>query len=139
MARRLERPRLITAGCLLLIAVALLSGHPGAVGASEAAQFEWRCGWLDNPTPANVWLYDREGRWTIGVQGGHQAEGDLPAPGPGQWVRTNVGEYGYGCACLQVRVNKETHEVLEIKSGRARTLAACRRDRSLRRWRHMFK
>lgn len=32
--------------------------------------FENRCGWVDNPTPANWWLTDRDGEWVIGVPGG---------------------------------------------------------------------
>ena len=64
-------------------------------------------------------------------------EGDaweLPDFSPRQWVRPNVGSYGYGCACLRLRVNRETNEVIEIKSSRARPLSAWRRDRSLSRW-----
>ncbi|HRB21197.1 MAG TPA: DUF4087 domain-containing protein [Nitrosomonas sp.] len=37
------------------------------------------CGWFDNPTPANAWLTDHHGEWTIAVQGGYQAEGDWPS------------------------------------------------------------
>ena len=36
---------------------------------------ERRCGWLQNPTPANWWLVDRDGEWILGVQGGYQAPG----------------------------------------------------------------
>lgn len=101
----------------------------------SVAKFETRCGWFSNPTPANIWLYDRDGEWTIGVQGGYQVEGnwDWPDFKPGQWVKTNVN-HGYGCACLQLRVERETHHVLEIKSTRVKPLAACRRDPSLRKW-----
>jgi hypothetical protein len=28
-------------------------------------QSEKRCGWLVNPTPANWWLVDRAGQWTV--------------------------------------------------------------------------
>ena len=69
----------------------------------------------------------------IGVQGGHQAEGDWPSFTPKQWVETN-GHYGHGCACLRVRVNREEQRVLAIESARARPLSACRRDRALKRW-----
>ena len=86
-----------------------------------------------NPTPANISPYDRDGDWTIGVQGGYQVEEDWDWPKfkPRQWVRTN-GNYGYGCACLQLRVDKESERVLEIKSARARPLSACRRERVLK-------
>ena len=56
-----------------------------------------------------------------------------------QWVRTNAGSYGYGCACLRVSVNKQTHEVLEIKSSRARSLAQCRQDPTLKKWKSRLK
>ncbi|HZG51311.1 MAG TPA: DUF4087 domain-containing protein [Pyrinomonadaceae bacterium] len=119
--------------CLLLASVAFVSGRPGMTGVSAAEGFETRCGWFSNPTPANASLHDRDDEWIIGVQGGYQAEGAWPSFKPGQWVETN-GHYGHGCACLRLRVNRETHRVIEIKSARARPLSACRRDRSLRRW-----
>ena len=122
--------RPLFAGALLLAAAALLVPS-GKAGASPAA--ETRCGWFDNPTPANASLHDREGEWIVGVQGGHQAEGDWPSFGPKQWVETN-GHYGYGCACMSVEVDRDSHHVLEIKSARARPLSACRRDRALKRW-----
>ena len=108
---------------------------------SRPANFETRCGWLSNPTPANIWFYDRDAEWTVGVQGGYQVPGDWPWPTfkPRQWVRTNAGSYGYGCACLQLRVNKQTHEVLEIKTARARLLTQCRVDPALKKWQRMFK
>jgi hypothetical protein len=137
MHEKFVKPRLIVFGYLLLAAVVSISGYPKPLEESTSPQFETRCGWFSNPTPANIWLYDRDGEWTIGVQGGHQVEGDWDWPNfkSGQWVRTN-GNYGYGCACLQLRVNNETHEVLEIKSARARPLAACRQDRTLKKWKN---
>ena len=131
---RLLNSRAPLAGCLLLAAIALtaLAGARPATYAAPAQQAEMRCGWFDNPTPANASLHDREGEWVIGVQGGHQAEGDWPHFGPRQWVETN-GHYGYGCACMRLKVDRETHHVLEIESARARPLSACRRDRALRR------
>lgn len=93
-------------------------------------EFEKRCGWFENPTPANASLFDREGEWIIGVQGGYQAEGDYPDFKPSEWVETNV-HYGYGCACMQVKVNHKTHEVIEIKSSKVLPLSVCRKDKSL--------
>ena len=128
------RPLII--GLLLTtFAFAAPPSAPKAVAVDPAgAPYETRCGWFFNPTPANIWLDDRDGEWMIGVQGGYQVESDWewPAFKKGQWVETN-GHHGYGCACLVVRVDQETHHVLEIKSSRARPLAACRRDRSLKR------
>jgi hypothetical protein len=42
--------------------------------------------------------------------------------------------YGYGCACLRLRVDRKTHRVIEIESAKARPLSACRNDRKLKRW-----
>ena len=133
MNKELVKPRLVIVSCLLLATMALVSGQPRTPDAPAVEQFETRCGWFNNPTPANASLFDRDAEWIIGVQGGHQAEGDWPDFGPRQWVETN-GHYGYGCACLRLRVNRETHEVIEIESSRVRPLAVCRRDRSLRHW-----
>lgn len=127
-------------GGLLVIALIVANAHPIAPNQTRSTGFETRCGWFNNPTPANIWLYDRDGEWTIGVQGGYQVNGDWPWPAfkRGQWVRTNAGSYGYGCACLQLRVNQQTHEVVEIKTSRARPLAQCRQDASLKKWKRML-
>ena len=37
--------------------------------AVPAIAAETRCGWLENPTPANWWLDDAENTWTIMTQG----------------------------------------------------------------------
>src|SRR5215211_2904219 len=100
---------LIFVGCVLLIAAALVNGQPGSSGVEGVEKFETRCGWFSNPTPANASLYDRDREWIISVQGGYQAEGDWPDFGPKQWIETNV-HYGYGCACLQLQVNRSTHK-----------------------------
>ena len=141
MHHRFLKPRLTITASLLFVTVMTVAGHARLLDEPQATDFEKRCGWLSNPTPANVWLYDRDGEWTIGVQGGYQVAGDWVWPifKSRQWVRTNTGSYGYGCVCLQLRVNKETREVLEIRNSRARPLAACRQDQSLKKWKRMFK
>src|SRR5215471_19247687 len=118
-----------------IFAAMLLAVAPANPIERATTDLETRCGWFSNPTPGNIWLYDREAEWTIGVQGGYQVEGDWDWPSfkDGQWTETN-GRYGYGCACMRLRVNRRTREVLEIKSVRARPLAACRRDPSLKKW-----
>jgi hypothetical protein len=122
---------------LLIIAASLVSGHPGEhstrSGDLSVEKSERRCGWFSNPTPSNASLYDRDGEWIISVQGGHQADGDWPDFGPRQWIETNV-HYGYGCACLQLQVNRSTHRVIAIESSKARPLSVCRNDRKLKRW-----
>jgi hypothetical protein len=126
----------MTIAFLLLVSVAPVNGLSGIADQSPRSEFETRCGWLSNPSPGNIWLYDKDGEWTIGVQGGYQVQGDWDWPRfkRRQWVRTNVGSYGYGCACLELQVSRERHEVLEIKSARPRPLASCRQDPSLKRW-----
>jgi hypothetical protein len=99
-----------------------------ALAQPEAAKV--RCGWFENPTPANAWLSDRDGEWTLGVQGGHQAEGNWPKFESYRWVRTNRN-YGYGCACLKVLADSSSQLVTRIVSSASRPLAVCRRDRAL--------
>lgn len=105
----------------------------GPVLAAPAAPLgpQLRCGWFENPTPANAWLTDRDGEWTLAVQGGHQAEGDWPAFRRSRWVRTN-GHYGYGCACMKVLTDPGSHDVTRILSSASRSLASCRKDRALK-------
>jgi len=135
MKKNVTKPISLVVCYLLLAAVVAVYGQSRPAGGAAVKQFETRCGWFSNPTPANIWLYDREAEWTIGVQGGYQVEGDWDWPSfkDGQWVETN-GRYGYGCVCMQVRVNRQTKKVLEIKSSRARPLAACRQDLPLKKW-----
>ena len=117
-----------------------MEGQDKKSGRPATDQFETRCCWLFNPTPANIWLYDREGEWTIGVQGGYQVEDEWPWPvfKRNQWVKTNVS-HGYGCVCLRLRVDRQTHQVTEIKSARAQALSVCRQDKSLKPREKMFK
>jgi hypothetical protein len=97
-----------------------------------AAAPQTRCGWLQNPTPANWWLRDREGEWTLGVQGGYQAPGmdEMPDMSAGGWVEVN-GHYGYGCACMSVTVDRASGRVTRIHSARPVPLRQCRADRRL--------
>ena len=132
MPMKLKHSRLLLA-TFLLLAIALVNAQPRTSDTAALEKSEMRCGWFSNPTPGNASLYDRDGEWIIGVQGGYQAEGDWPAFSAKQWVETNV-HYGYGCACLRVQVDRATERVIQIESGKARPLSACRRDRALRKW-----
>ncbi len=94
---------------------------------------EIRCGWLQNPTPANWWLIDGDGSWTISAQGGYQAKGmdNLPSlDDERQYVRTN-GYYGYGCACLRVATDSSQMRITRILSGEQLPLRTCRQDPNL--------
>jgi hypothetical protein len=53
---------------IVCVVFAAAFGHPAARASSAPAGFETRCGWFSNPTPANIWFYDRGGEWAIGVQ-----------------------------------------------------------------------
>ena len=97
---------------------------------TTAEAVEKRCGWFVNPTPANAWLLDRRGEWTIGVQGGYQADGDWPAFTDKQWVETN-GHYGYGCACLDVESDQASKKILRILKSQPKLLSDCRNDNAL--------
>jgi hypothetical protein len=85
---------------------------------------------VDNPTPANWWLTDREDEWTIGVQGGYQAKGDLPDFGT-QWVETNAGYHGYGCACMDVQIDRAAKQVVKLRRVKVLPIERCRRDKAL--------
>lgn len=114
---------------LAFLAIALVAGSSSAVDAGPKTQT--LCGWFQNPTPGNAWLQDRSAEWIVGIQGGHQAEGDWPEFSPSQWIKTNRS-YGYGCACIKGVVNSETREVISIVSARAQPLNVCRKDRALK-------
>lgn len=90
-----------------------------------------RCGWFDNPTPANASLTDRHAEWTISQQGGHQAVGGWPLFAARDWVRTGHGSHGYGCACLKVSTD-DSEQIVQIFSARSRPLSACRQDPALK-------
>ena len=63
--------------------------------AAASGQTETRCGWIDNPTPANWWIVDADGEWLISLQGrGWPSEiFDIDWTGTQEWVETNV-HYG---------------------------------------------
>ncbi|MET3116614.1 hypothetical protein AAKU64_000820 [Undibacterium sp. GrIS 1.8] len=101
-----------------------------ASASENADTAKLRCGWFHNPTPQNASLVDHDGEWLISTQGGAQADGDWPEFGSSQWVRTN-NHFGYGCACIKLIANSESHEVSKIISAKVKPLSACRNDRSL--------
>jgi hypothetical protein len=103
-----------------------------AAAPKQASASERRCGWLQNPTPGNWWLVDRDGEWLLGAQGGYQAPGmdDMPDMSAVDWAAVN-GNYGYGCACLDVVVDPASHKVVKLVSATPKPLAICRADRKL--------
>ena len=111
--------------------IALLLALAAAATAPAAAS-ERRCGWLQNPTPANYWLVDRDGEWLLSAQGGYQAPGldDMPDMSTAGWVEVN-GSYGYGCACMTVATDRRTRRVTRLFSATPVPLRQCRNDRRL--------
>jgi hypothetical protein len=93
---------------------------------------ETRCGWLENPTPGNLWLKDAQGLWIISAQGGPYADGveKLADPRPGRFVATN-GHYGYSCACLSGTFDDHAQSMTRIDAVRRLPLWICRRDKTV--------
>lgn len=103
-----------------------------ALAMAPAAAPERRCGWLQNPTPANWWLIDRDGEWLLAAQGGYQAPGmdimpDMSARG---WIEVN-GHHGYGCACMNVTTDRRAMRITRLFSATPLPLSQCRSDRRL--------
>src|SRR5437763_1599052 len=122
----------------IAIAIIVIESRPSATTIVEAAPVvrvvsETRCGWLANPTPANWWLTDADGEWTIGEQGGYQARGidKIPDFSRSRWVKTN-GSHGYGCACMQVTTDKAAMHILKVLKAWTKPLATCRADKKLK-------
>jgi hypothetical protein len=118
---------------LVVFIAILFSLNTHSIAANGNDKLETRCGWFWNPSPANMWLIDRDGEWTIGTMGGHQAEGEWNWPSfkEANWVNTNR-TYGYGCACFKLQVDKQSRDVLYIEKSWAKPLDACTSDPSIK-------
>lgn len=96
---------------------------------------EYRCGWLENPTPDNWWLHDKDGSWAIAAEGGYSVAkrslDNLPAIKDNEFVRTN-GYYGYSCSCLSVSTDNKTKRILSIlRKGKQMLLKKCLEDKRI--------
>ncbi|WP_111498485.1 DUF4087 domain-containing protein [Marinobacter bohaiensis] len=91
-----------------------------------------RCGWIDNPSPANLWLTDREGQWIVSEQGGRRAVGaDFIMPSDRtEFVSMNNG-YGYFCGCLSVDARSNESVIATVLSFTQLSLKRCNTDPSL--------
>lgn len=67
------------------------------------------------------------------MQGGYQAPGidNIPQMNEKEYVKTNVGSYGYGCACLEVTVDRNKQRITLINAGEQLPLKTCREDPKL--------
>ena len=105
----------------------------GITAASPLLAAETRCGWLQNPTPANWWLDDADGSWTIMSQGGGEGPQGMdliPDISERDYVRTN-GNYGYACACLSVETDDNEGSITRILSFRQLALWKFKNDGNL--------
>ncbi|END2490665.1 DUF4087 domain-containing protein [Vibrio campbellii] len=109
----------------------------GMFSALAATAEETRCGWLENPSPANMWLIDRDGSWDISVQGTSNALDDKSmellyqaTANENEFVRTNRN-YGFSCACLTVGVDEETNSITTIYKSKQLPLKQCLEDISI--------
>jgi hypothetical protein len=113
---------------LIAIAAVMFATHDLAA----SGDVQTRCGWLENPTPANFYLLDGEAQWTIAERGRYRAEGsdDIPDLSGQEFVETN-GPYGYACVCMTVAVDSEKRQVTSIKKVTKKLLKDCRSDAKL--------
>ncbi|MFH4594783.1 DUF4087 domain-containing protein [Vibrio alginolyticus] len=109
----------------------------GMFSALAATAEETRCGWLENPSPANMWLIDRDGSWDISVQGTSNALDDKSmellyqaTANENEFVRTNR-DYGFSCACLTVDVDEEQNSITTIYKSKQLPLKQCLEDISI--------
>ncbi len=109
----------------------------GMFSALAATAEETLCGWLENPSPANMWLIDRDGSWDISVQGTSNALDDKSmellyqaTANENEFVRTNRN-YGFSCACLTVDVDEEQNSITTIYKSKQLPLKQCLEDISI--------
>ncbi|MDO1584428.1 DUF4087 domain-containing protein [Rhizobium oryzicola] len=115
------------------IATVMRAGLIAVLSFAPALAAENRCGWVQNPTPGNYWLDDREGSWTIMTQGSDvepKGVDKMPDFSAGEFVKTN-GYYGYACTCMSVETDKRARRITEIISVKQLPLAKCKGDKSL--------
>ena len=122
-----EMIRLMKKSLLILPIISFVSVMALPVKATET-----RCGWLQNPTPGNWYLKDRDGTWTISQQGQSPPKGmdTIPISDGKEVVLTN-GNHGYNCACLNVVVDSSRMRIITIQGGEALPLSTCREDPNL--------
>ena len=93
---------------------------------------ETRCGWIDNPTPGNWFLTDRDGAWALGLQGVDLGNNwlDVDVPEFAEWA-SDGGRAGFGCGCFEGTVDRRSGDASWISSVRALPLSRCHDDPAL--------
>ncbi|MFZ1982784.1 MAG: DUF4087 domain-containing protein [Desulfatitalea sp.] len=108
---------------------------------SSPIPFETRCGWwYNNPSENDIFILDREGKWSINAPSGNQllGESDRPVFTPDQKIKTKFGDE-YGCVCMDAKVSLKSRRFFEVKNIRIQSPDVCRQDPGLKRWKHKFK
>lgn len=109
----------------------VLSGLAPAFAAGEN-----RCGWIQNPTPGNYWLDDRDGMWVIMTQGQDDEPlgmENFPDISTGDYVASS-GNYGYTCGCVRAETDADKAgggKITAIYSVKLLPLNKCLADRAL--------
>ena len=120
----------------LILAVAAIYTGCTSTGVREVASIPGKvqartyCGWVDNPTPANLEMEDSQGSLTISVQGGHQADGDLNVET--QYFTNGVHGTGCGCMTAELSVGGDERVVDKILSSKQLPLSQCQKDKSIK-------
>lgn len=103
-----------------------------ALANAASAETELRCGWLDNPTPANWWLVDADGEWTISIQGQGEFSNFFDVAPTGPYEREGLHpSYGWSCACIEGVFDPETRRLTQTLAVRNLPLSQCREDPAL--------
>ncbi|WP_322081291.1 DUF4087 domain-containing protein [Burkholderia sp. BCC1972] len=125
-----DQMKIARARCAMWVLGAALALTTAAEAAAAPVK---RCGWLENPTPANWWLVDKDGSWTLSTMGNEPVPGldEMPDMSTQGWVVTNAGEHGYGCACLDLEIDPHSREVTRIVAAKPLPLKRCKADKTL--------
>ncbi len=116
---------------LKLLIPAIISSCFIVVIPAKAA--ETRCGWLINLTSDDNWyLKDKDGQWTISVQGEYQAGGmnNMPPFNDDESFKLGVN-YRSFCACLNVVTDRNRMRMTTIQGGEQLPLSTCHEDPNL--------
>lgn len=104
--------------------------HSAHAGPAAPQAFKL-CGWVNNPTPAEVSLIQRSTTWHISQPGQHQANGDWTGVRGAEWVGETNG-LGHGCGCVRAVADAGERRVIHILSAKPQPRAWCTKATKLR-------